>query len=128
MAPMTIHRRAALHVYGYKNRKVRSTSSHQAVQRKKKRVQTLTPQEKLAATARRRENTQRLQSALDDALQAVWQEAVKLHETLGIRSPKAFYEMLLQKGGKNTREPSRWNIWLHKKRREKLAGEWPSFP
>ena len=125
---MTIHRRAALHVYGYKNRKVRSTSSHQAVQRKKKRVQTLTPREKLAATARRRENTQRLQSALDDALQVVWQEAVKLHEKLGIRSPKAFYEMLLQKGGKNTREPSRWNIWLHKKQREKLAGKWPLLP
>ena len=124
MAPMTLHQRAALHVYGYKNRRIQSTTVHKAVGRtKRKRVQTLTPQEKLAAAARRRKNQQRIQDAIDDALQVVWQEAVKLHENLGIRSPKAFYERLLQRGGKKTREPSRWNAWLHKKQQEKIAGE-----
>lgn len=123
MAPMTLHKCASLHVYGHKNRCLRLTNVHEPVHLKKKRVQICTASERKAVTLRQRDHKQRVQDAIDDALWTVWTEAEKLHELLGIHSPKKFYKILLQRGGKGMRKISRWNIWLHKEKQEKLAGK-----
>ena len=122
MAPVALHRRALLHAYGYKNRQPQTATPRKPRRVRKKRTQTATPKERAAARKLRREHKLRLHGALDDSLAVVWHEAERLHEDLGVHSPKKFYEMLLQRGGKKTRKPNRWNMWLHKRRGEKVAG------
>ncbi|KIP01436.1 hypothetical protein PHLGIDRAFT_17194 [Phlebiopsis gigantea 11061_1 CR5-6] len=123
MAPPTLHRRALLHAYGYKHRQPQTATPRQPrrTAKKTRKKQTLTLKEKQLAARRRLENKKRVQAAIDEALLAVWHEAEKLHELLGILTPKKFYEMLLQRGGKTSRKPNRWNVWLHKRRNDKLA-------
>ena len=120
---VVLHRRASLHLYGYKNRKTQSTASRRPVQTKKKRVQNRTTQERSAAAARRRANKKLVEDAIDASLNIVEDEATKLHEATGLRTPGKWLQTLLQKGGKRKRQLSRWQAWLRKRGREKKAGE-----
>ena len=123
VAVQVLHRRAALHLYGYKNRKTQAATPRQPVRVRKRCVQARTTQERSVATARRRANKKRVEDAIDASLNVVGDEAAKLHEVTGLYTPGKWLQTLLQKGGKRKRRLSLWQAWLRKRGREKKAGE-----
>lgn len=121
--PETVHRRAALHDFGYPTCKPLQRTVHRIVQHRKRHVRQKTNSEKKAADEKRRENKGKINDAVDAVVQICWNKATEIHTELQVLTPKKFYELIVQRGGKRltSKAVSRWNAYLRKKAQEVAA-------
>lgn len=122
--PETIHRRATLHELGYANHKFLSKTIHLVARHQKKPVKQKTTAKQKEATTKHCKVKEKINAAVDAALNVVWEQAIALHAELKVLTAKKFYERLLQRGGTKlaSRRISWWNAFLRKRLKEAAAG------